>query len=123
MISVVTNKILKPNDRKFLSTFISEQTYLNVPNKTEFHESLFSDIVCEGYLIQTELDGKPVTYIADFEQGADELTELIGADGLNPDELRDALQKQLIHEAKVFAKGIEQGRALQQKQMRAVLGV
>ncbi|MDA0146459.1 hypothetical protein OCT63_19720 [Vibrio sp. RW] len=123
MITIFTNVSVSQKLRKQIDSLIGDATYFKVANKTITHESEFSDIVCEGYLIDIEVDDVQIRYIADIEDGSEYLCKLKGADGLSKDDLRKKLEDQLLHEHEVYQKGVKNGEAKKAAQIRDVLGV
>lgn len=99
-----------------------EEIYFTLKNHSIYHESEFSKIETEGYLIRVELDDEPADWLMidfDFET----VTRLVDSSPLDKEAVLHALQKQLNIEKDAFEKGIDYGRSLQQTDIKNVLGL
>lgn len=119
MITIKKDVFINTDKRKALAALVNEDTYFTVANKTVFDASAFSDLICEGYLLQTEMG----TFIADYEEGTERLSQVLGADGLKREEMLNAMEKQLVIEAKSYERGIDAGKYLKLIEIKRVLGI
>lgn len=119
MVTIKKRVALLGSERKELERAVDENADFVVRNETAYHESLFSDVVCEGYFVRH--GGR--TFILDFEDYAKNVDELLDVEDMSKDDIQLALSKQLTQECRVFEKGIEYGKMVKQAEIKSTLGL